>query len=171
MKLRMIIGILMIGFLSACGGQMIDTPASTPTEEIVPATQTSTNTPQPTDTVTPVPPTETPTSVSFTNDILPILQDHCINCHGGQKIEEGLIMRSRAELMAGSNNGPVILPGDAANSLLVEMIASQKMPKKGPKLTQAQIQLIVDWINQGAPEGPVSEIPPPPGFIIFKKKE
>lgn len=149
MKPGIVIGILVIGLLSACAS-LATVPASTPTEEIVPATQASTNTPQPTDTATPVPPTETPTNVSFANDILPILQNYCITCHGGQKIEEGLVMRSYAELMAGSDNGLVILPGNASKSLLVEMIASQKMPKKGPKLSQAQIQLIVDWINQGA---------------------
>jgi hypothetical protein len=52
--------------------------------------------------------------------------------------------------MAGSDNGPVIAPGDAANSLLVEMVATQKMPKRGPKLTPPQVQLITDWVNQGA---------------------
>ena len=59
-------------------------------------------------------------------------------------------MKTYADLMAGSNNGPVILAGNAGNSLLVELIATQKMPKKGPKLTREQIQLIVDWVNQGA---------------------
>jgi hypothetical protein len=65
-------------------------------------------------------------------------------------VEEGLILRNYSELMAGSDNGPVITPGDAADSLLVKLISNQKMPKRGPKLTPPQVQLIVDWVNQGA---------------------
>ncbi len=52
--------------------------------------------------------------------------------------------------MAGSDNGPVVIAGDASNSLLVELIANQKMPKRGAKLTPSQVQLITDWVNQGA---------------------
>jgi len=52
--------------------------------------------------------------------------------------------------MSGSENGFVVVAGDAAHSKLVEMIANQKMPKRGPKLTPPQLQLIVDWVNQGA---------------------
>jgi hypothetical protein len=73
-----------------------------------------------------------------------------VNCHGGERVEEGLLLRSYAELMSGSDNGPVIIPGDAQNSLLVELVVNQKMPKRGPKLTPPQVQLIIDWVNQGA---------------------
>jgi len=59
-------------------------------------------------------------------------------------------MLTYAELLAGSNNRPVVMPGDSANSLLVEMVSTQKMPKRGPKLTHPQVQIIIDWINQGA---------------------
>jgi uncharacterized membrane protein len=89
-------------------------------------------------------------TVSFANDVLPIIQSRCINCHGGERTQEGLSLKSHAELMAGSDNGTVVTPGDAANSLLVELVAAQKMPKRGPKLTPPQVQLITDWVNQGA---------------------
>ena len=61
-----------------------------------------------------------------------------------------LDLKTHASLMAGSDNGPVVAPGDAANSLLVEMVATQKMPKRGPKLTPPQVQILTDWVNQGA---------------------
>jgi hypothetical protein len=38
-------------------------------------------------------------------------------------------MRTYEEIMAGSENGPVVVPGDVANSKLVELVASQKMPQ------------------------------------------
>jgi uncharacterized membrane protein len=156
MKTKFIILILIAGLLSACG---TEAPASPLTEEPASATEAPTNPPASTDTI--IPATEIPvqeptaesvasTGVSFTNDILPILQSRCVNCHGGNKVEEGLTLKTYADLMAGSDNGPVIVSGDAAGSLLVELVTAQKMPKRGPKLTPPQVQLIVDWINQGA---------------------
>jgi len=96
-------------------------------------------------------PTETVASgVSFANDILPILKGRCTNCHGGKKTEEGLNLTSYETLMAGSENGSVLLPGDADHSLLAQALIEREMPKTGPKLRPDQAQLIIDWINQGA---------------------
>jgi len=89
-------------------------------------------------------------AISFTADILPIFQSRCINCHGGDRTEKGLDLKSYTSLMNGSERGPVVVAGDAANSSLVNLVSSGKMPKRGPKLTPEQVQLIVDWINQGA---------------------
>jgi hypothetical protein len=52
--------------------------------------------------------------------------------------------------MSGSENGPVVVPGDADASLLVTLVANGQMPKAGAKLTPDQLQLIADWVNQGA---------------------
>jgi hypothetical protein len=67
-------------------------------------------------------------------------------------VREGLDMTTYAGLMAGSNNGPVLTPGDSANSYLVQLAAEGKMPKRGTKLTPEQVQLIRDWVDQGALE-------------------
>lgn len=98
-------------------------------------------------------PAEAPaaTTVSFANDVMPIIQSRCVNCHGGDRIEEGLLMRTYDELMAGSDNGAVIVPGNVTDSLLVELVTTKEMPKKGPKLTPPQIQIITDWVAAGAP--------------------
>ena len=161
MKTKLFISILLIGLLTACGSPATDTPASLPTEAPASPTPILTHTPTPTDTTAPtatallptdtaIPATQGATTVSFTNDIQPLLKSRCGNCHGGNKIEEGLNLLSYASVITGSDNGPVVNPGAANNSLLVEMVASQEMPKRGPKLTPPQVQLIVDWINQGA---------------------
>jgi len=167
---RSITTLLLIGLLSACGTQATNTsPASEPTEAVAPLRVSSTaptqivaNTSAPTDTAvpasTPVPPTEAPltqasnqgAAVSFANDILPLLNNRCANCHGGNRTEEGLNLLSYTALISGSKNGAVVTPGDADSSLLVEMLVNQEMPKRGPKLTPTQIQPIIDWINQGA---------------------
>jgi len=123
------------------------TEAPSPTE----APQETTPTEVPTEAPTEAPAEASNASVSFASDVFPIIQSRCVNCHGGERIEEGLLMRSYAELMAGSDNGPVIVPGDPANSLLVELITAQEMPKRGPKLTPPQIQIITEWVAAGAP--------------------
>jgi mono/diheme cytochrome c family protein len=159
--------VLTVGLLTACGAQPTTAPASPPTDTSAPATEPPTEvlTEPPTEAPTEVP-TEAPTeaatdapatqpavegaTVSFTSDILPIFQSRCIGCHGGERTQEGLDLKTHASLLAGSSNGLVVTPGDAANSLLVELVATQKMPKRGPKLTPDQVQLITDWVNQGA---------------------
>ena len=154
--------ILIVGLLAACGVQATATPTSAPQ----PTEPAPTDPPPATDTVAP---TESPTAteapdtapaatepaaegaaVSFANDILPILESRCIGCHGGERTQEGLDLKTHASLMTGSSNGSVVTPGDAENSLLVELVATQKMPKRGPKLTPPQVQLITDWVSQGA---------------------
>lgn len=91
------------------------------------------------------------TNVSYTTDVQPILQSRCGSCHMGEFTSEGLNMDTYENLMTGSQNGPVIIPGNASESLLVEKILKGKMPKRGPKLTPVQVQVIIDWINAGAP--------------------
>lgn len=153
-------GLLMAG----CGTQAAAEPTATqapPTESVPVPTETTVSTPTdiPTDVPTEPPPTEVPTEapaadsagVSFANDVFPIIDSRCINCHGGERIEEGLVMLSYNDLLAGSDNGPVIVPGDPTNSLLVELVANQKMPKRGPKLTPPQVQIISEWVAAGAP--------------------
>ena len=156
---------LFAGLLVAgCGTQTATEPIATqspPTETAPAPTETTISTPTdiPTDVPTEPPPTEVPTEasaadsagVSFANDVFPIIDSRCANCHGGERIEEGLVMLTYADIMAGSDNGLVIVPGDPANSLLVELIANQKMPKRGPKLTPPQVQTITEWVAAGAP--------------------
>lgn len=153
--------VLIVGLLTACGAQPAAVPTSAPTEDAAPATQAPTDPPPATDTSAPTeaPVTEAPAAtqppvqgatVSFAGDVMPIIESRCINCHGGERTQEGLSLKSHAELIAGSDNGAVVTPGDATNSLLVELVAAQKMPKRGPKLTPPQVQVITDWVNQGA---------------------
>jgi len=89
--------------------------------------------------------------VSYAKDVRPILESRCATCHMGEFVSEGLDMNTYESLLAGSQNGPVIVPGDAGKSLLIQKVTEGKMPKRGPKLTPVQIQTIIDWINAGAP--------------------
>jgi len=93
-----------------------------------------------------------PADVNFTDDILPIFQDRCSECHGDNDPEEGLVLTSYKDVMLGSIYGAVVKPGDPEGSYLVEMVSTGQMPKKGPDLTPEQINTIIAWIAAGAPE-------------------
>ena len=60
-------------------------------------------------------------------------------------------MTSYEKTMTGSVKGPVILPGDADNSLLVKLIVEGKMPKQGAKLTSEQIEIVRELGQPGCP--------------------
>lgn len=88
--------------------------------------------------------------VSFKDDVMPILQSRCVKCHGGERTEKKFNLTSYEKLMAGGENGVTIVPGDAAASKLIVLVESGKMPKRSAKLLPDQIQILIDWINQGA---------------------
>lgn len=121
------------------------TPAAA-TSTSVPATNTPAAA-RPTTTATALPKAG---AVSFSKDVLPIFQSVCVKCHGGENTNASLVLKSYADVMQGSENGPVIEPGKSADSLLIELITNGKMPKKGPKLLPAQIRIITQWVDAGA---------------------
>ncbi len=93
------------------------------------------------------------TSPSFTADVMSIFQSKCASCHGNLG---GWNASSYKAVMESGTHAPVVVPGDAANSLLAhKILGTQKegmiMPPS-EKLSDAEIQTIIDWINAGAPE-------------------
>ncbi len=126
-------------------------PTELPTETEAPPSPTA----LPTETEAPPSPTDTPTSpaaasVSFSEDVQPILTSRCRRCHGGDGIEGGLDLLSYAGVMAGSENGSVVIPGDSAASSLVQQIVSGEMPRRAPKLPASEIETIATWVDEGA---------------------
>lgn len=90
--------------------------------------------------------------LTFEKDIRPILKTHCFHCHGeAGETEGGLDVRLRRFLEKGGKSGPSIVPGDAANSHLIEQLTSGEMPKGKPQLPEQDIATIVAWIDAGAP--------------------
>ena len=90
--------------------------------------------------------------VTYEADVLPIFQEYCEECHGAEDPEENLELMRYRTAMAGSQNGPVIEPGDPDNSYLVKQIVEGKMPKDRDPLPQRDIDIIIAWIKAGAPE-------------------
>jgi hypothetical protein len=88
--------------------------------------------------------------IDYNSEIQPIFNSRCINCHGGSDPEEDLSLTSYDNVMNGGDNGDVVIPFDHANSLLWQYINSGFMPPGANDLTDSQVDLIVQWINEGA---------------------
>lgn len=88
--------------------------------------------------------------VSYSQQIAPLFEETCAECHGSEEPELGLDMTSYEAMMAGSDYGSVIEPGDADGSLLLEMIVAGEMPQDADPLSEEQVELIRSWIDAGA---------------------
>jgi mono/diheme cytochrome c family protein len=104
----------------------------------------------------------------FATQVRPILQSHCVACHGGEKVRSGLNLTSREGLLKGGERGPAVSLDEPNDSLLLKAVNQHedlKMPPKG-KLSQAQIDVLTRWVKRGTPwsEGTVMvkrHSPPP----------
>ena len=95
--------------------------------------------------------------VDYNSQVQPIFDNSCTGCHPSSG---GLNLSSYTELMEGGNSGDVISPGDHASSILYDRItrpesAQGDMPPTG-SLSQNEIDLIAQWIDEGALETPAS---------------
>ena len=95
--------------------------------------------------------------IDFSAQILPIFEEHCFACHGPELQQSNYRIDIKSKAFGGGDFGePPILPGRAAGSPLMEFITADpdglRMPpsEAGPGLTQKQVGVIRDWIDQGA---------------------
>ncbi len=97
---------------------------------------------------------QVPPGPSFISQVAPILQQHCVACHGPDKSKGRYRLDSFAALMKpGASRKPPVAAGDLANShlhqLLVEKNADDRMPQDADPLSPAEIAVIRDWIASG----------------------
>lgn len=101
-------------------------------------------------------PTDTSQLVSFRAQVEPILQDHCVSCHGDSLGKGKLRLHTQGAIERGGKNGPVVKAGDPANSpmharLLLPLDDDGHMPPSDePQPTAHEIELLRRWIDQGA---------------------
>ncbi len=92
--------------------------------------------------------------VDFDHEIVPILRQHCADCHTGTKKKGGLSFNTRESLMKGGENGAVVKPGNGGGSRLLEVVLSkdtdEQMPPKGDRLTPLEVSRLKAWIDEGA---------------------
>jgi len=96
--------------------------------------------------------TQAPDKVDFRRDVLPILRQNCVGCHGPSKQMNALRLDRRSRALRGGTQ-TVITPGNSASSRLYHRLVGNKfgnqMPPSGP-LPAEQIATIKAWIDEGA---------------------
>jgi mono/diheme cytochrome c family protein len=87
----------------------------------------------------------------YERDIAPVLETHCVRCHGSGKPQASLDARTRAGLIRGGVSGAALTPGSPEKSPMYTRIRAGEMPLGGQPLPQADVERIRAWIEAGAP--------------------
>ncbi|MCF7673875.1 MAG: PSD1 and planctomycete cytochrome C domain-containing protein [Akkermansiaceae bacterium] len=90
----------------------------------------------------------------FVHEVVPILKQHCAECHTAQKKKGGLSMNTEESFRLGSSSGPVVNAAEPKKSLLLALIATDdedlRMPPKGKGLDPGEIETLKAWVLAGA---------------------
>lgn len=83
----------------------------------------------------------------------------CAVCHGAERQEGGLDLRTAAGLLKGGQSGPAVVPGKPDESLMLQRIVSQEMPPRRKlvevsikPITDHEVELLRRWIAEGCPQ-------------------
>ena len=106
----------------------------------------------------PIDPGTTEDAALYDRVIQPILDAKCVACHNDTKSKGELRMDSFDALLIGGKKGPTLIENNAAGSLMIERAQlpldhKEHMPPEGKvQLSEAELEAISWWIDQGAPE-------------------
>lgn len=101
-----------------------------------------------------------PKNPTYADDVLPVLRQHCLGCHGNDKQKGGLNLATFAAAMQGGSSGAVVAPGDPDKSRLFTLASHKeepKMPPKADRIPEAQLNTLRLWIEQGGRETAASK--------------
>lgn len=96
------------------------------------------------------------TKLTYKKDISPLIQKNCLPCHLQENENpSGLSIDNYEMLMNGGKHGNTVLPGKPKESnlylkLLPDPPFGKQMARGRKKLSDEDVQLIYDWIEQGA---------------------
>ena len=110
------------------------------------------------------PPADAAGEALFTAEVLPVLRDHCFECHShaAGKMKGGLALDWRSGWEAGGDAGPAVVPGKPDESLLVKAVRHADPDLKMPptkKLADAEVAVLAEWVRRGAPDPRRAEPP------------
>lgn len=93
-------------------------------------------------------------AVSFMKDVAPLVISRCVRCHGEENPRNGLRLDRFAGWRAGGRNGPLLVPGNPARSLIIARVNAPegggRMPANGEALTAEEKNVLRNWIDSGA---------------------
>ncbi len=79
-----------------------------------------------------------------------LFSGRCVSCHSGPNAEADLDLSSYDTMMQGSKNGPVLVPGDVADSLIIQRQSGAK--DHFGQVLDDELEALELWIAAGAPE-------------------
>ena len=99
---------------------------------------------------------DTQKSLNYERDIEPIIFQHCMPCHAVDNDNESRLHLDSFDLMMkGGKNGIPVVAGKSENSILYTKLLpnpkfGRQMPPRRKKLSQEELKLVKEWIEQGA---------------------
>jgi len=99
--------------------------------------------------------TDSSSRVDFNTQVRPILNKNCMSCHGGVRQNGGLSFLFPEMALDTLDSGKfAIVPGSPKKSALIHRVLEEdpelRMPPEGPGLSQEEINVLSEWIRQGA---------------------
>lgn len=96
-------------------------------------------------------------TVSFKNDVFPLVKKHCLPCHSEEQMNPSeLYMDSYDGILVGGKHGKPVEPGKAKESVMIQKLGEKppfgdRMPLKAKQpLSDEEMKILTNWINQGA---------------------
>ena len=90
-------------------------------------------------------------AIDFAHEVVPVLKEHCVECHGGHRHEGEFSVNTRESII----DSGAVEPGNAAGSYLIELVTSEdaatRMPKDKPPLPQDAVERLRKWIDSDMP--------------------
>jgi hypothetical protein len=113
------------------------------------------------------------TAPTYDDDIKPLIQRRCLPCHSASEMRASLNLETFGGVIKGGGSGDVVKPGRPTASMLYKVIVREEgvpqMPLGGPKLPDADIQKVREWIQGGLLENAKSKpLGPAVQSLVFK---
>ena len=99
----------------------------------------------------------------FERDLQPVFRKHCYGCHAATVKIGSLDVETHEGIMRGGNQGPIVVPGKAAESRLYLILTGAMepfMPMGAKRLGSSELEAVRKWIDAGAR--------PDPGGLVWR---
>jgi WD40 repeat protein/predicted nucleic acid-binding Zn-ribbon protein len=99
--------------------------------------------------------------INFTDHVLPIFREHCLQCHNANDAEAGLAIDSYGALMEGGGSGDAVSAGDSSASRLYLVMTHAEepaMPPNSEPIAAEKLEIIRKWIDGGLLENSGSKV-------------
>lgn len=96
--------------------------------------------------------TDAADKITYQDHIVPLFRNHCFSCHNADQKKGDLDLSNFTSLMQGGGSGGIVESGNASESRLWKLVNHDEtphMPPKKPKLPEAELALVKNWIEGG----------------------